>query len=546
MDLSIRTIKPEEIPFSYTQSQNDNIESGCIGFLRGDFDTSGKGFYSTWEDKVKFLKTDEFKREFDDVINSLRFGYGELLKDRSSLSAYCHNNPDGVIEGNYTKEYGFRVDTDEHSYILRCNPTKGDYNFYVYAYDRETFEKHLNELGVDDLSETYKKNPDLCKKMKAEQDKYKDWLMQQSPEEILNHAYEYSVRNDILTHTQYADLSDELATALLNSPSPLSDVYDRFIRVETDYIMTIDGSIYEAAFRAFEKAEAEKEKTMTVLIVAPGEKPTVETIPAGLDSLYNQVGEPIQAIYPFEEPVGIVCNDNGKINGMQLNRALRDDENSIYDIVSGTFLVVGLGEEDFCSLTPEQIEKYSEHFAEPEMFFMLDGEIQAIPYNDPSKYPLYEKPFSEARDREEISAYRLSSRADNMCKTAIEAAINDNYSDCRLDPEGAKKVIENFGIDRVKKILALTCIVKDYDGRISPENKAWAKTVRPNDEKDKIDLSLVIDGVNPGLTDIFVRQVKRIETERFEKKPSVLKKLESVKDNIVPSLSTPKKKEQVL
>lgn len=546
MDLSIRPIKPEEIPFSYTQSQNDNIESGCIGFLRGDFDTSGKGFYTTWEDKVKFLKTDEFKREFDDVINSLRFGYGELLKDRSSLSAYCQNNPDGVIEGNYTKEYGFRVDTDEHSYILRCNPTKGDYNFYVYAYDRETFEKHLNEIGVDDLSETYKKNPELCKKMKAEQDKFKDWLMQQSPEEILNHAYEYSVRNDILTHTQYADLSDELATALLNSPSPLSDVYDRFIRVETDYIMTIDGSIYEAAFRAFEKAEAEKEKTMTVLVVAPGEKPTVETIPIGLESLQQQVGGYIEAVYPFEEPVGLVCNEEGKINGMQLNRALRDDENSIYDIVSGTFLVVGLGEEDFCSLTPEQIEKYSEHFAEPEMFFMLDGEIQAIPYNDPSKFPLYEKSFAEARDREEISAYRLSSRADNMCKTAIEAAINDNYSDCRLDPEGAKKVVENFGIDRVKKILALTCIVKDYDGRISDENKAWAKTVRPNDVKDKIDLSLVVDGVNPGLTDIFVRQVKRIETERSEKKPSVLKKLESAKDNIAPASTAPKKKDQVL
>ena len=133
-----------------------------------------------------------------------------------------------------------------------------------------------------------------------------------------------------------------------------------------------------------------------------------------------------------------------------------------------------------------------------------------------------------------------------MCKTAIEAAINDNYSECRLNPEGAKKVVENFGLDRVKKILALTCIVKDYDGRISPENKAWAKTVRPNDVKDKIDLSLVVDGVNPGLTDIFVRQVKRIETERSEKKPSVLKKLESAKDNIAPASTAPKKKDQVL
>ena len=542
MDLSIRPIKPEEIPFSYTQSQNDNIESGCVGFLRGDFDTSGKGFYTTWEDKVKFLKTDEFKREFDDVINSLRFGYGELLKDRSSLSAYCQNNPDGVIEGNYTKEYGFRVDTDEHSYILRCNPTKGDYNFYVYAYDRETFEKHLNEIGGKDMG-TEELKSTLYDMMHAEQQNYREWLMKQQPEEILSHTYEFTVREDILVALEQVELSDNLMKALMDSPSPLQEVYEMFANKETDYMQTLRDTITEAAEHNFEK---QTENSLTVLVVAPGEKPRVETIDCGLECLQQQVGGYIEAVYPFEEPVGLVCNEEGKINGMQLNRALRDDENSIYDIVSGTFLVVGLGEEDFCSLTPEQIEKYSEHFAEPEMFFMLNGEIQAIPYNDPSKFPLYEKSFAEAREREEISAFRLSSRADNMCKTAIEAAINDNYSDCRFDPEGAKKVVENFGIDRIKKILALTCIVKDYDGRISDENKAWAKTVRPNDVKDKIDLSLVVDGVNPGLTDIFVRQVKRIETERSEKKPSVLKKLESAKDNIAPASTAPKKKDQVL
>ncbi len=399
------------------------------------------------------------------------------------------------------------------------------------------FELGGKDMGTEELKST------LYDMMHAEQQNYREWLMKQQPEEILSHTYEFTVREDILVALEEVELSDELMKALMDSLSPLQEVYEMFADKETDYMQTLRDTITETAEHNFEK---QTENSLTVLVVAPGEKPSVVTIPAGLDSLYNQVGEPIQAIYPFEEPVGIVCNDNGKINGMQLNRALRDDENSIYDIVSGTFLVVGLGEEDFCSLTPEQIEKYSEHFAEPEMFFMLDGEIQAIPYNDPSKFPLYEKSFSEARDREEISAYRLSSRADNMCKTAIEAAINDNYSDCRLDPEGAKKVVENFGLDRVKKILALTCIVKDYDGRISPENKAWAKTVRPNDLKDKIDLSLVVDGVNPGLTDIFVRQVKKIETERSEKKPSVLKKLESAKDNIAPASTAPKKKDQVL
>lgn len=541
MDLSIRPIKPEEIPFSYTQSQNDNIESGCIGFLRGDFDTSGKGFYTTWEDKVKFLKTDEFKREFDDVINSLRFGYGELLKDRSSLSAYCQNNPDGVIEGNYTKEYGFRVDTDEHSYILRCNPTKGDYNFYVYAYDRETFEKHLNEIGGKDMG-TEELKSTLYDMMYAEQQNYREWLMKQQPEEILSHTYEFTVREDILVALEEVELSDELMKALMDSPSPLQEVYEMFADKETDYMQNLRDTITETAEHNFEK---QTENTLTVLVVAPGEKPKVETIDCGLESLQQQVGGYIEAVYPFEEPVGLVCNEEGKINGMQLNRALRDDDNSIYDIVSGTFLVVGLGEEDFCSLTPEQIEKYSEHFAEPEMFFMLDGEIQAIPYNDPSKFPLYEKSFLEAREREEISAFRLSSRADRMCKTAIESSISANYSNNSLSPEGAKKVVENFGIDRVKKILALTAIVKDWDERISPENKAWARTVRPNDAKEKIDLSLVIDGVNPGLTDIFIRQVKRVEAEHNQPQ-SVLKKLESAKENVAPSTPTPKKKEQVL
>lgn len=541
MDLSIRPIKPEEIQFSYTQSQNDNIESGCIGFLRGDFDTNGKGFYSTWEDKVSELKTESFKREFDTVINSLRFGYGELLKDRGSLSTYCHKHPEGVIEGNYTKEYGFRVDTDEHSYILRCNATKGDYNFYIYAYDRSIFEKHLDEIAGEKMSTT-ELNEKLYELMSAEQEQYKEWLINQSPEEVLHHTYEYTVREDILMALSEIELPENLARAMLESPSPLQEVYELFSDKETDYMQTLRDSISETAEHNYEK---QSENSLTVLVVSPGEEPSVETIPKGLESLQQQVGGYIEAIYPFEDPVGIVCNEEGKIKGLQLNRSLRDDDNNLYDIISGTFLVVGLGDEDFCSLTPEQIEKYSEQFKEPEMFFMLNGEIQAIPYNDHSKIPNYEKSFTEAMENDELSAFRLSSRADRMCKTAIESAISANYSNNSLSPEGAKTVVEMYGVDRVKKLLAFTAIVKDWDERISPENKVWARTVRPNDAKEKIDLSLVIDGVNPGLTDVFIRQVKKIVAEHNQPQ-SVLKKLESAKENVAPSTPTPKKKEQVL
>jgi hypothetical protein len=79
-------------------------------------------------------------------------------------------------------------------------------------------------------------------------------------------------------------------------------------------------------------------------------EPYEKTIPSGLSSLQNEVGGMIQVVYPFEDPVGLICNDEGKINGMELNRALRTEEGEIYDIVAGTFLVAGLTEDNFGSL----------------------------------------------------------------------------------------------------------------------------------------------------------------------------------------------------
>ncbi len=55
-----------------------------------------------------------------------------------------------------------------------------------------------------------------------------------------------------------------------------------------------------------------------------------------------------------------ICNDDGKLMGLPLNRALRDEDGQMYDAVAGTFLVVGLGEEDFASLTPELAQKYEQ------------------------------------------------------------------------------------------------------------------------------------------------------------------------------------------
>ena len=105
---------------------------------------------------------------------------------------------------------------------------------------------------------------------------------------------------------------------------------------------------------------------ISVLVVEPEKKPYVKEISSGLSSLQKEVGGYIQAVYPYEEPVAIICDEEAKLKGSQLNRALRDEDGKIYDIVAGTFLIVGLGEEDFSSLTPEHTKQFKEKFNTPE------------------------------------------------------------------------------------------------------------------------------------------------------------------------------------
>ena len=88
-----------------------------------------------------------------------------------------------------------------------------------------------------------------------------------------------------------------------------------------------------------ESANITKEK-MTVLYVKPGEKPKRIEIENDLEALQRAVGGYIEAVYPYEDPVALIVNEEGKLNGLPLNRALRDEDNDIYDIVAGTFLVV--------------------------------------------------------------------------------------------------------------------------------------------------------------------------------------------------------------
>ena len=96
--------------------------------------------------------------------------------------------------------------------------------------------------------------------MKAEQDKYRDWLVRQEPSEILEHTYEYTMREDIVMCMENLELEPEKAKALLRSPCPLSDVYKEFRDRETEYMDTIRDSIETEADKSLKRQEKKQQR----------------------------------------------------------------------------------------------------------------------------------------------------------------------------------------------------------------------------------------------------------------------------------------------
>lgn len=148
-DFTLRPLTVPERKYTYAQSSQLQGQTGNIGYLRGDFGSSGNQFYTTWFDTRPQWKSDEFKRDLDDVINALRSEEYGLLQSRSQMVRYGRENKESEMPGAYTTEFGFRADTEKYAFVLRCNPTRGDYNFYCLCYVKEWLDKHIEEANRD-------------------------------------------------------------------------------------------------------------------------------------------------------------------------------------------------------------------------------------------------------------------------------------------------------------------------------------------------------------------------------------------------------------
>ena len=199
----------------------------------------------------------------------------------------------------------------------------------------------------------------LCGKMRQEQDKYCEWLTAQPPEEILRHAYEYSVREDIIMETEEMNLTPAQVRALLKSPAPLADVYKDFSKLETDYMSIVAQCIEDRA----------------------------------------------------------------------------DD--------------------------------------------LLKKEQQ----QNPPK--VYQQSFTYAREHDELQQYHESSRLNERCCDEINGAIAQRYDGMHLQSGGVKQVVEEFGLERTKYVLAAAIQARGNDPRISRSNRAWADSVRTIKDRDE-------------------------------------------------------------
>ena len=129
----------------------------------------------------------------------------------------------------------------------------------------------------------------------------------------------------------------------------------------------------------------DEKKTIRVVYAEPNKLALVIDIGAELEDMQKAVGGDIEAFQPFEEKVAIVCNDEGKYNGMLPNRAVYGENSEMMDIIFGSFFICDCSGSNFGSLSDEQIKRYKNQYRNPEHFFKVGDKIVAVPYKPLTK-----------------------------------------------------------------------------------------------------------------------------------------------------------------
>ena len=136
----IRPARQDEAGLFYTPHPSEDDRLGAIGHVRMDFGRSGNEFWHTWWPRgPEELNSPVFKAELQEVVDMMR---EDILKSRFAMERFCYEHG-GKIAGGYVQNYGYIVETEHYRYCLRCNPSPGDYNGYLTAYDLDVQRQNM-------------------------------------------------------------------------------------------------------------------------------------------------------------------------------------------------------------------------------------------------------------------------------------------------------------------------------------------------------------------------------------------------------------------
>lgn len=121
--------------------------------------------------------------------------------------------------------------------------------------------------------------------------------------------------------------------------------------------------------------------TIDVIMVEPMKPPRMVTLNDDLESMQEAVGGWIEEYMPFPDEVALICNEEGKMNGMPLNRAIYGEDGRLLDVIAGPFFIAyaPIESENFLSLPEDLKQKYMQEFKNPQEFVMTGSGIKVVP-----------------------------------------------------------------------------------------------------------------------------------------------------------------------
>ena len=152
----LRPASSDEAGLFYSQNERD-AELCTVGHLRVVFGSTGNEFWSTWwPHNSDELNTPEFKAELQEFVNEFR--KSGPLENLSVMSAYCCDHSAGMLDDDSRGDYGYIAESENYRYCLHCTPIRGNYNAYLYIYDKR--QQELSQLQK--LLEAERKLPEMC------------------------------------------------------------------------------------------------------------------------------------------------------------------------------------------------------------------------------------------------------------------------------------------------------------------------------------------------------------------------------------------------